>query len=446
MDVKAGVPQGSRLGPLLFIIYINDITENIESDIIIFADDTSLFATGSDPAETAAQLNRDLIKISIWASKWKVTFNAKKSKDIIFSNRCLNNSPPLLFNNNYIERVNVHKHLGIYLSSTLDWSVQVHEVCLKANRKLSVLRSVKLLSRQTLDLLYKITVRSVIDYALPVYFKTLKQTEIARLENLQYRAAKLVTGAFHFTSRDKLNMELGWETIQKRSDLLGLNIFQKIHLHETRPLIRSCMQSLDMNRVQNLRSKGGYLPYKNYGTKFKNSFFPYTTGLWNSLPKIAQCKDLIEFKEFTKKEFKPPRYKHFSRGNKFSNTLLTKIRVGRSDLKQHRFSIGLSDSPECLCHHREESPLHYFIDCFLYLPERQTLFGIIEHYIPKFSNFTKNRKLDIILRGIDIENEDLLRTNTSITIAVQNFILQTKRFSFSMSIPLKIMSSFFFLV
>ena len=64
-----------------------------------------------------------------------------------------------------------------------------------------------------MDLLYKITVRSVIDYALPVYYKSLKLTDIARLENIQYRAAKIVTGANHFTSKVKLNCELGWESI-----------------------------------------------------------------------------------------------------------------------------------------------------------------------------------------------------------------------------------------
>ena len=179
VKTTAGVPQGSRLGPLLFIIYMNDIVENIESDILIFADDTSLMASGSDPSETAAQLNRDLDKISTWALEWKVSFGAKKSKDMIFSKKIPNNSPPIKFNNTVIDRVNTHKHLGLYLTSSLDWSVQINEVCLKANRKLAVLRSVKLLSRQTLDLLYKLTVRSVIDYALPVYYKTLKQTELA---------------------------------------------------------------------------------------------------------------------------------------------------------------------------------------------------------------------------------------------------------------------------
>ena len=89
-DIKpilAGVPQGSRLGPLLWILYVNDIVENLESEVLLFADDTCLFASAQDPAQTAEILNRDLKKIHEWSLKWKVTFYPGRSKDIIFSNK-----------------------------------------------------------------------------------------------------------------------------------------------------------------------------------------------------------------------------------------------------------------------------------------------------------------------------------------------------------------------
>ena len=125
----------------------------------------------------------------------------------------------------------------------------------------------------------------------------------------------------------------------------------------------------------------------------------------------------------------PPRHKPFSRGDKLGNSLLTKKRVGRSFLNEHKFKIGQSESPECLCHFKTESPQHYFLDCFLYLPERQTLFTLIEHYVPNFTNGTKKKKLDLILRGINVDNPDLLSLNTTLTKAVQNFIAKTNRFS-----------------
>ena len=429
IDIKAGVPQGSRLGPLLFIIYINDIVDDLECDIMLFADDCSLLASGLDPTDTAQKLNRDLSKISSWAAKWKVLFNAKKSKDLIFSNKMLNNSPPLVFNDNFIDRVNTHRQLGVYLTSNLDWSFQINDVCLKANRKLSVLRHVKMLKRKTLDILYKLTVRSVIDYALPLYGNNLKKIDLERLERLQYRAAKLVTGAMHHTSKEKLNCELGWESIKKRTDFLGLSLFQKIHLHETRPLIRSCLTRLDREKRQITRSKGGYLPFPNFGAKFQNSFFPYISKLWNNLDTCTKTLSLIDFKSKLKDKLKPDKIKHFDKGSKIGNTLLTRIRLDRSELNQHTYSIGKSESPECFCHAKQESSYHYMIDCFLYECERQILYDSVEYFIKNFRMLGKRKRFEILTIGININNPDYYYTNYNITLAVQKYIFSTKRFS-----------------
>ena len=167
---------------------------------------------------------QDLQKISLWSTKWKVTFNTDKSKQLIFTQTPLNISPLLILNHKSIRQVSTHKHLGLHLTHNLDWGVHVYNVCLKANRKLAVLRNVKLLNRHTLDVLYKLTVRSVVDYALPVYYHTLKVTEKALLDKIQYTAGKIVTGALHYTNSTKLNQELGWESISDRADLLGLSL------------------------------------------------------------------------------------------------------------------------------------------------------------------------------------------------------------------------------
>ena len=189
------------------------------------------------------------------------------------------------------------------------------------------------------------------------------------------------------------------------------------------------MPKLNLDNNYKIRNKGVYVPFPHKGDKFNLSFSPNTTKLWNSIQKQIQLKPLDEFKIGIKKEIKPPKYKHFARGSKLGNSLLTRIRVGRSLLNQHSFTIGFADSPECLCHFKTESPEHYFLDCFLYSPERQTLFSLIEHYVPYFNRLTKKKKLDLILRGVNIDDEVFLKTNTTLTKAVQNFIIKTNRFS-----------------
>ena len=117
------------------------------------------------------------------------------------------------------------------------------------------MRSVQYLSRSTLDLLYKLTVRSQIDYGLHIFFHSLKQTEIRRISQLQYRADKLASGALHLTSQIRLTRDLGWETIPARAEMLGLTAFYKIHYIMTRPLIWSCMTPAE-NKLVNLRKTG----------------------------------------------------------------------------------------------------------------------------------------------------------------------------------------------
>ena len=140
-----------------------------------------ILVSGKSCHETAIILNRDLQRIAEWSRKWKVTLNADKSEEIIFSKRNLISNTPLTLNREQVKQVQTHEHLGIFLTYNLDWSVQRHNVCLRANRKLAVLRSVKMLKRHTLDLLYKLTDSCCIDYALPVYYHSLKVTEKAKL-------------------------------------------------------------------------------------------------------------------------------------------------------------------------------------------------------------------------------------------------------------------------
>ena len=120
VNVKAGVPQGSRLGPLLFLVFINDIVTDLESTPQIFADDTTLLTAASDTHETTSILNRDLTRIAAWAKKFKVTFNSDKTKEIIFSKQVMNNSLPLIFDGHIADRCGKHKHLGITLSNKID--------------------------------------------------------------------------------------------------------------------------------------------------------------------------------------------------------------------------------------------------------------------------------------------------------------------------------------
>ena len=117
--IESGVPQGSVLGPLLFLVYINDLESNIKSNIKYFAGDTMLFSIVEDPVTSAYNLNHDLDMIYQWAHQWKMEFNPdpiKQATEVLFSCKKKSvNHPQLNFNGVAIVKVNEQKHLGLTL-------------------------------------------------------------------------------------------------------------------------------------------------------------------------------------------------------------------------------------------------------------------------------------------------------------------------------------------
>ena len=95
----------------------------------------------------------------------------------------------------------------------------------------------------------------------------------------------------------------------------------------------------------------------------------------------------------------------------------------------HKFTIDLAEKPECDCHFRNESSEHFILYCFLYTPERQTLFNLVEHLIPKFSELNKSVKYEILISGLNNTDPDYHHLNNRISYAVKNFIIKTKKFN-----------------
>ena len=131
LPVKARIPQGSILGPLFFLIYINDLSVDIISTVKLFADNTSLFPTVHDANTTACELNKNLQKIAEWAHQWKMSFNPdlnKQAQEVIFSRKMTKSShPQVFFNDIPVSRVSFQKHLGIYLDEKLNFNHHIKE-------------------------------------------------------------------------------------------------------------------------------------------------------------------------------------------------------------------------------------------------------------------------------------------------------------------------------
>ena len=142
--IFAGVPQGSILSPLLFLVFINDIVNEIGSCIRFFADDISLFIIVDDPVASAERLNAALIKILQWAETWLVTFNPNKTESLIISRKINKPLHPFLYmNDQQVLEVDCHKHLGLYLSNNGSWHQQINFILKRAWCRINIMRKLK---------------------------------------------------------------------------------------------------------------------------------------------------------------------------------------------------------------------------------------------------------------------------------------------------------------
>ena len=220
-NITAGAPQGSILGPLLFSIYINDLTEGLTSNAKLFADGASLFSVVHDIKASASDLNKDLEIKNNWAFQWNMSFNldpTKQAHEVIFSPKAKEMYHSLLvFNNVSVSQLSSQKHLGVILDSKLIFDEHLKMVSLKISKTLGLLWKLQnLLPRSALIRIYKAFVKPYLDHGDILYDQTYNMFFHHKLESIQYNACLAITGAIRGTSKEKLYQELGLESLQLR--------------------------------------------------------------------------------------------------------------------------------------------------------------------------------------------------------------------------------------
>ena len=205
-NIEAGFPQGSILGPLLFLIYINDLPDNLISNSKLFADDASLFSVINDKHLSANKLNQDLNRINNWAFQWKMSFNpdpSKQAQEVIFSRKLQKSTHPTLsFNNNTVTQSVTQKHLGMFLDTKLDFQGHLKNIFNKVNKTIGLLRNLRnTLPRLHLPTIYKSFIRPHLDYGDIIYDQAYNVSFHQKLESIQYNSALAITGAIRGTSR-----------------------------------------------------------------------------------------------------------------------------------------------------------------------------------------------------------------------------------------------------
>ena len=300
-NVIAGVPQSSILGLLLFLIYINDLSNNLSSNCKLFADDTYLFSVVNNIHTSATTLSQYLKAINNWAFQWKMIFNpdlSKQAQEVIFSRKIKKLlHPTLLFNNIPLSNSLLQKHLGLTLDIKLNFSEHIKSITKKINKTMGLLRKFQqILPRSTLLTIYKTFKRGRLDYADIIYDQAYNSAFHDKLESDQYNACLAITGAIRGTSTEKVYQELGLEFLKSRPWFRKLCPFYKISNNKSPSYLFNLIPNF--NRVHNTRLSYNIPPIKVKHDYFKNSFFPSAISEWNKLDlNIRNSASLNAFKK-----------------------------------------------------------------------------------------------------------------------------------------------------
>ena len=376
--ISAGVPQGSILGPLLFLMYINDLPKDLRCDVKLFADDTCLFSVVNDKNNSATMLNSDLEKISNWAWQWKMSFNPdplKQATQVLFSRRQkMENHPDLTFNGVTVKGVPNQKHLGLVLDSSLKFNEHIKLATGKAMKGIGLIRKLhQYLPRSSLLTIYKAFIRPHLDYGDVIYDQPSNTKFSNKIETIQYNCALAITGAIRGSSREKLYHELGLESLSQRRWVRRLCYFFKIRDLEKPTYLFDLVPKASHNYLTRNESIPSLFCRTNFHS---DSFLPYSIKEWNQLPlEFRNASTYPLFRNNLVKNVRPSPKSLYGIHDPLGVKLLTRIRLGLSHLREHKFRHNFQDTinPLCDCSLELENTIHFFLRCQNFSTIRTTL-------------------------------------------------------------------------
>lgn len=428
--IRAGVPQGSVLGPLLFLIFINDIFQDILGNMRLFADDTSQFLASFDLTSDYHSAQNDIDQLLVWAIQWCVTYNAPKSDSMLVSRRRNPSNIQLYFDGQPLQMVQNHKHLGLTLENSGLWNIHVDQTITKALNRLGIARNLKYkIQRKHLETIYNSFIRPILEYA-DVVWDGIPDYLAESVEKVQIEALRLITGLTVSCSNVNLYAESGYSLLKTRRKFHRLIMFYKIIHNEAPPyLVALLPPRVGDNNPYNLRNQENFTLYPSRTESFSRSFFPSTVRDWNQLPSYLKVSpSLGVFKSRLQKHFFPNKIPlWFYHGNtRFSNIHHCRIRNHCSALRSDLFLNFVTDSPICTycTENVDEDAIHFFFNCTYFQHERSLLIDDLQNFFqpPRAIPFTEQ---EFLFGNADFSFNE----NINLFTAVQNYILRTKRFN-----------------